>query len=143
MIGMASILCFDIDNTFGPYAGDCRGGFDFTLLFEESILTLFPVTLLLLVAPARIYYLLAKQTKVHRSWIVILKLVRLSVSISRSFQAFVLILSYSVSICHLWSLAACAAGPMGWHTASSHQRFCSDGSHSFRRQLGAPTTLIR
>ncbi|KAF4440788.1 hypothetical protein F53441_12196 [Fusarium austroafricanum] len=49
------------DDSFGPYAGDCRGGFDFTLLFEETILIL-PITILLmLAAPLRIAYLLRKN----------------------------------------------------------------------------------
>ena len=30
--------CTSIDNTVQLYAGHCRGGFDFPLLFEESIL---------------------------------------------------------------------------------------------------------
>ncbi len=29
-----------VDKSFGPWAGEtCRGGFDFTLFFEETILT--------------------------------------------------------------------------------------------------------
>ena len=72
---MAFTSCADIDNTFGPYAGNCRGGFDFTLLFEESILTLLPVAIFLIAAPARIYYLLGKQSKVIGSSLLILKLV--------------------------------------------------------------------
>ena len=72
---MASTSCPDIDNSFGPYAEYCRGGFDFTLLFEESILTLLPAAIFLIAAPARIYYLLGKQTKVSGSSLLVLKLV--------------------------------------------------------------------
>ena len=72
---MALTSCADIDNTFGPHAGYCRGGFDFTLLFEEGILTLLPVAIFLIAAPARIYYLLGKQSKVIGSSLLILKLV--------------------------------------------------------------------
>lgn len=50
------------DNSFGPYANGCRGRFDFTLLFEESILIV-PITVLfLLIAPCRAIYLLRKNT---------------------------------------------------------------------------------
>lgn len=34
----------EVEDVFGPsVAGSCLGGFDFTLLFEESILTLPPL----------------------------------------------------------------------------------------------------
>ncbi|KAF5682935.1 major facilitator family transporter [Fusarium denticulatum] len=56
------------DDWFGPYAGDCRGGFDFTLLFEESILTIPITVLVLLTAPCRVIYLLHKnKVKVENS----------------------------------------------------------------------------
>ncbi|KAH7237781.1 P-loop containing nucleoside triphosphate hydrolase protein [Fusarium redolens] len=55
---MVSSSC---DDSFGPHAGDCRGGFDFTLLFEESILTLPITALVLLAAPCRVVYLLQKN----------------------------------------------------------------------------------
>ncbi|KAF4972333.1 hypothetical protein FZEAL_9615 [Fusarium zealandicum] len=51
---MASSIC---DTSFGPYASDCRGGFDLTLLFEESILVVPINALLLLAAPCRAFYL--------------------------------------------------------------------------------------
>ena len=61
--------CTRIDDSFGPHAGDCRGGFDLTLLFEESILVVPINALLLLAAPCRALYLLRKNTvkveKVH------------------------------------------------------------------------------
>ncbi|KAK4157426.1 ABC transporter [Chaetomidium leptoderma] len=56
--------CARLDDSFGPHAGDCRGGFDFTLLFEETILTLVPAGLLLLVVPPRVWYLLKRAKKV-------------------------------------------------------------------------------
>lgn len=72
---MASITCDKIDDTFGPYAGSCRGGFDFTLLFEETILTILPIALLLLVALIRLPYLFKRQTKVVWSYLLPLKMV--------------------------------------------------------------------
>jgi hypothetical protein len=56
--------CGRVDNSFGPHAGDCRGGFDFTLLFEESILTLLPAGLILLLLPPRAWFLLRRERKV-------------------------------------------------------------------------------
>ncbi|WEW56917.1 hypothetical protein PRK78_002374 [Emydomyces testavorans] len=70
--------CAQIDDTFGPYALHCRDGFDFTLLFEETLLTIVPLGLLLLVAPFRIFYLFKKQTKVNDGPLVHLKLTALS-----------------------------------------------------------------
>lgn len=49
------------DDRFGPYAGPlCRGGFDFSLLFEESILIILPSALLLILAPLRLFLLRRK-----------------------------------------------------------------------------------
>ena len=44
--------CAAIDQSFGPHAQKCRGGFDFTVLFEESILTLAPIGLIVLLSPS-------------------------------------------------------------------------------------------
>jgi ATP-binding cassette, subfamily C (CFTR/MRP), member 1 len=72
-------VCNAIDDNFGPYAGEhCRGGFDFTLLFEDALLSIAPLALLLCIAPFRIIYLWRKQTKVSRSLILPVKLVSLS-----------------------------------------------------------------
>ena len=70
MAASSTLSCTNVDDTFGPYAGDCRGGFDFTLLFEQTILSIAPLALLLIVAPLRIWYLSRKQTKVvHSKWL--------------------------------------------------------------------------
>ena len=62
--------CEQVDDTFGPYAGNCRGGFDFTLLFQDSILSILPLALLLLVVPFRISYLFRRTIKVDpSSWL--------------------------------------------------------------------------
>lgn len=61
---MSLSVCNQQDNSFGPHAGECRGGFDFTLLFEETILTLVPATLSLLVIPPRVWFLLQRRKKV-------------------------------------------------------------------------------
>lgn len=69
--------CYEIDNTFSYYAQGCRGGFDFTLLFEQTILTALPLGLFVLVAPARIWYLLKRPKKTTTSFLLPLKVVRL------------------------------------------------------------------
>ena len=61
---MSQKSCNWRDDTFGPYAGDCRGGFDFTLLFEETILTILPTSLFLLVLGPRIWFILGRPKKV-------------------------------------------------------------------------------
>lgn len=70
-----SAVCTRVDNTFGPHAAGCRGGFDFTLLFEETILTLCPLVVLLIITPLRIHYLFQKSKKVIPSQLLSLKLV--------------------------------------------------------------------
>ncbi|KND86897.1 Canalicular multispecific organic anion transporter 2 [Tolypocladium ophioglossoides CBS 100239] len=54
------------DDSFGPWAGrTCRGGFDFTLLFEESILSILLSSLFLLAAPSPILKLVREPVKVR------------------------------------------------------------------------------
>ncbi|KAH7407958.1 ABC multidrug transporter [Cadophora sp. MPI-SDFR-AT-0126] len=66
MASELSVLCESRDGTFGPHAGECRGGFDFTLMFEEIVLTIFPLAFILICAPFRTFFLLKKRTKVNR-----------------------------------------------------------------------------
>ena len=74
----SNLPCERIDDTFGPYAGYCRGGFDFTLLFEESVLSILPISLFCLFVPFRAWYLIRRETKVERSFLLPCKLVRLT-----------------------------------------------------------------
>ncbi len=74
MAGQPS-MCAGVDDTFGPHAANCRGDFDFTLLFEETVLSLLPLSLLLIAAPLRIVYLFKKDWKVVQSLLLPLKLV--------------------------------------------------------------------
>ena len=67
--------CRLVDDTFGPYAGSCRGGFDFTLLFEESVLSILPLCLLLVVLPFRVLYLFRRAIKVNQHFLLLSKLV--------------------------------------------------------------------
>lgn len=53
------------DDTFGPWAGPlCRGGFDFTLLFEESILSILLQSIFILCLPIRLLQLMKLSPKV-------------------------------------------------------------------------------
>ena len=57
-----------VDDSFGPWAGEsCRGGFDFTLLFEESILAIPIHALFLLAVPICVTRLSRTNTKVNPS----------------------------------------------------------------------------
>lgn len=67
--------CARIDNSFGPWAGECRGGFDFTLLFEETIMTIGPLAILLIFVPFRVSYLFKKSPKASSGVSLPLKLV--------------------------------------------------------------------
>lgn len=67
--------CDELDNQLHYYAGHCRGGFDFSLLFEEAILAILPICLLLLPTSARLLFLRRKTSKVVGSSLLPLKLV--------------------------------------------------------------------
>ncbi|KAJ5794580.1 ABC transporter [Penicillium paradoxum] len=58
------------DNVFGPVINhDCRAAFDFTLLFEQTILSIAPSALFLLLAPWNYVYLLRGARKVQPSFL--------------------------------------------------------------------------
>jgi len=55
---------YGADNVFGPVvAAECRQGFDFTLLFEQSILSILPSSLFLLAIVPRFVWLHTAQIK--------------------------------------------------------------------------------
>lgn len=62
----SEILCISsTDTSFGPFVGpECRDGFDFTLVFEQSIFVLLPAALLLVLAPIRLFRLRNVPVKV-------------------------------------------------------------------------------
>lgn len=65
------------DDSFGPWAGAlCRGGFDFTLLFEEVILCLPVQCLLLLLLLPRMVQLARRKSRVKSGLLRPLKAVR-------------------------------------------------------------------
>ncbi|KAJ5218037.1 uncharacterized protein N7498_000136 [Penicillium cinerascens] len=69
------------DDQFGPIvaAADCRGGFDFTVVFESGILSLVPGACFLLLASCHLPHLLRQSRKVLSS---IFRVVTLSVSVT-------------------------------------------------------------
>jgi ATP-binding cassette subfamily C (CFTR/MRP) protein 1 len=74
-----SLACpVGIDDTFGPWAGpNCRGGFDFTLLFEETIFCIPLQCLLLLILPLRVWQLTHTDAKILPGVLRPLKVVRI------------------------------------------------------------------
>ncbi|KAL2812693.1 P-loop containing nucleoside triphosphate hydrolase protein [Aspergillus granulosus] len=60
-------FCTSVDDSWRVRALSCRGGFDFTMLFEELILSILPIALAILIAPLRIYILLRTGSKVESS----------------------------------------------------------------------------
>ncbi|EAQ84525.1 hypothetical protein CHGG_08539 [Chaetomium globosum CBS 148.51] len=57
--------CVAVDNTWGPSAGPCRGGLDFTLTFEESILSLLPAALLIIAAALQVAFLFGRPRQAN------------------------------------------------------------------------------
>ena len=69
------------DGSFGPAIGSCRGGFDFTLAFEDSILGLVPQAAFLLLCPFRLATLRRRRRKVAKnSHLGFLKTVRMALA---------------------------------------------------------------
>ncbi|ETS74387.1 hypothetical protein PFICI_14253 [Pestalotiopsis fici W106-1] len=71
-------MAVQCDDTFGPVvASSCRGGFDFTLLFEQTVLGILPAAIFALSAASRLLYLVLHSTdaKTHAGSLRLLKLV--------------------------------------------------------------------
>ncbi|KAK2865449.1 hypothetical protein FQN49_003561 [Arthroderma sp. PD_2] len=72
-----------VEDTFGPVvASPCLGGFDFTLLFEESILTLPALGIAIAWAFVRLLALRREPAKVRSTWLVALKMATYAVFVS-------------------------------------------------------------
>ncbi|GAB7351131.1 hypothetical protein MBLNU459_g1589t2 [Dothideomycetes sp. NU459] len=70
---MAALCPISADNVFGPIIDGCNH-VDFTLLFEQTIFSILPSTLLLFVAPLRVSEILQKPVKVLKQRGVVRKL---------------------------------------------------------------------
>ena len=55
--------CLQNDKQFGPAVRGCGDAFDFTLMFEQTILSIAPSALFLLVLPVKLYQLLRASVK--------------------------------------------------------------------------------
>ncbi|KAK8046051.1 P-loop containing nucleoside triphosphate hydrolase protein [Apiospora saccharicola] len=86
------------DDSFGPSvkSPECRGGFDFTLMFEESILTLLPAALFVALAAIRSYSLVGKRLAVRRDVSYYCKLVTISVYTGLQVALLVLVIKTSL-----------------------------------------------
>ncbi|KAI0201171.1 hypothetical protein F4808DRAFT_129571 [Astrocystis sublimbata] len=83
-----TILCEDA--SFGPVVDrGCRGGFDFTVQFEELILAILPTAVFLLVSPFRAVALLRRRITASRSRVYVAKLVIVGVYTSLQFALLV------------------------------------------------------
>jgi len=67
------LSCNAVDDSFGPAASACR--FDFTLLFEDTILSIAPSALFWSLAARRLWQLRREQTKARRASLQIAKAV--------------------------------------------------------------------
>jgi len=82
------VCSIEAENQFGPAIGaDCRGGFDFTLLFEQLFLSVAPIAVASLLIPFRLYQLLNRSSRVQIDVIYHIKLVRFSPPPSSSWRA--------------------------------------------------------
>ena len=69
-MSVASFVCPQwVDDSFGPNVLGCRGDFDLSLLFEQSIMTIGPALVLLLFSPVRLRQLIGQSTKTQRHWL--------------------------------------------------------------------------
>ncbi|KAE8352610.1 putative ATP-binding cassette transporter [Aspergillus coremiiformis] len=72
---LSSNCSLDADEVFGPVVNyACRNGFDFTLLFEQSMLGILPAAAFLLVSPLRVGYLTKKDAYVRHNSMRLIKI---------------------------------------------------------------------
>lgn len=73
---MASACSIEADNAFGPAVNaSCRDGFDFTLLFEQSILGILPAVVFLVAFPEALYRLTKRRPRTEHNLVRVLKIV--------------------------------------------------------------------
>lgn len=69
MKGLSRPCAISDEDVFGPIVdSSCRHGFDFTLLFEETVLTLLPLLIAWPIVLIRLWILRNVSEKVNRSW---------------------------------------------------------------------------
>ncbi|RAL16008.1 uncharacterized protein BO97DRAFT_421249 [Aspergillus homomorphus CBS 101889] len=96
------------EDLFGPgTAGDCRSNFDFTLLFEQSILSLLPSTVLILVTPGRLAHLVRQDVKTAHG-----------IRIYRRMLTFVIFAALQIALLAEWASSATPYSRMSIPAAS-------------------------
>lgn len=104
MAYIGSAACLDADRNFGPIVqGSCRDGFDFTLFFEQAVLTIAPISLLLLLAPLRICWLHKSNSVKTTSWDSLLRWKAVSYSVPLEEQLLIHV-ETQLAITHLLAL---------------------------------------
>ncbi|PLB43887.1 ABC multidrug transporter [Aspergillus steynii IBT 23096] len=91
-----SLACQQADNSFRVPVQGCRD-FDFSLLFEETILGILPLGILLVISPFRLWFLSRKPRKVAGSWALWIKTV-----------TWVILGAIHFALVALWSLPSAA-----------------------------------
>jgi len=109
------------DNKFGPVVDGCRSTFDFSLLFEQSILSIGPAALLLLFTPYKLLRLSKASRKLLPARGIRTGLLKY-VSISKSAPLRTLTSGSQGLRCSLTRSSNCACGAVD--ISSGHQ--CSD-----------------
>lgn len=97
--------CVAIDRSWGPSAGRCRGGMDFTMTFEESMFCILPAAIIILAAPARVFRLRSKYVKTRKSRILSLKKVDHPVSPSPPIDLIWCFRVHTTGVDPTWGLA--------------------------------------
>ncbi|KAJ5038620.1 uncharacterized protein L3040_006301 [Drepanopeziza brunnea f. sp. 'multigermtubi'] len=73
-LAMESNFCADADKSFGPNVpSECRGGFDFTILFENIFFAFLPATALLVASAVRLWGLRCVDTVAFKPLLQIIK----------------------------------------------------------------------
>ena len=85
MVTISTQCQIEVENVFGPQVTECYDNFDFTLLFEESILYLGPLLLAISLMLIRSWQLKAQGTVIRKSILSVLK--QVSAASKRSIPA--------------------------------------------------------
>ena len=72
---MAAKCSLEVERMFGPIVRGCGSNFDFTLLFEETILFIGPLCFTIMLAAHRLWQLRSRQVVVHRGLLYLGKIV--------------------------------------------------------------------
>ncbi|KAH9430121.1 hypothetical protein MCOR02_009841 [Pyricularia oryzae] len=97
----------DADRVFGPAIQGCRSDFDFTLLFQDSVLGILPSSVLIILSASRLVFLARRHAVASLNWLYYSK-------IGFNILSFALQLTILVQRCRIQDLETSAAIP--WAT---------------------------